>query len=63
MAVEIRLQNIIQDAKNAGWEETDVLTAIIEVADNLMLAHSANAELGATKSAQTETRLMNSPAN
>jgi hypothetical protein len=47
MAVEFPLQEIIEAAVKAGWEDTEVLTAIIEVADNLMLAQGSNAELDA----------------
>ena len=47
MAVELPMQDLIENAVQAGWEETEVLTAIIEVADNLMLAHGENAELDA----------------
>lgn len=47
MAVEVPLQDLIGSAVAAGWNEVEVLTAIIEVADNLMLAHGANAELDA----------------
>ncbi|WP_152564367.1 hypothetical protein [Neorhizobium vignae] len=47
MAIEFPLQEIIEAAVKAGWEETEVLTAIIEVADNLVLAHGSNAELDA----------------
>ncbi|CDZ52338.1 Hypothetical protein NGAL_HAMBI1189_44350 [Neorhizobium galegae bv. officinalis] len=47
MAIEIPLQDLIQTAVRAGWDEPEVLTAIIEVADNLMLAHGSNAELDA----------------
>ncbi|CDZ43121.1 Hypothetical protein NGAL_HAMBI1146_58940 [Neorhizobium galegae bv. officinalis] len=47
MAIEIPLQEIVEAAVKAGWEETEVLTAIIEVADNLVLAHGSNAELDA----------------
>ncbi|MDR6818524.1 hypothetical protein J2X76_003701 [Neorhizobium sp. 2083] len=47
MAIEIPLQDVIQSAVNAGWNEVEVLTAIIEVADNLVLAHGANAEVDA----------------
>ncbi|KAB1086510.1 hypothetical protein F4V91_08765 [Neorhizobium galegae] len=47
MAIEIPLQDLIQSAVRSGWEETEVLTAIIEVADNLVLAHGSNAELDA----------------
>jgi hypothetical protein len=45
--VEMPLQGIIEAAVKAGWEETEVLTAIIEVADNLVLAHGSKAELDA----------------
>lgn len=47
MAIELPLKDLIEAAVAAGWEETEVLTAIIEVADNLMLAHGHNAELNA----------------
>jgi hypothetical protein len=47
MAIEIPLQDLVQAAVKAGWEEPEVLTAIIEVADNLTLAHGSNAELDA----------------
>ncbi|WP_172724351.1 hypothetical protein [Neorhizobium tomejilense] len=47
MAIEIPLQDLIQAAVKAGWDEPEVLTATIEVADNLMLAHGSNAELDA----------------
>ena len=47
MAIEIPLQDLIQAAVRAGWDEPEMLTAIIEVADNLMLAHGSNAELDA----------------
>ncbi len=38
MAVETVLQDLVEDAMRRGWEETEVLSAITEVADNLMLA-------------------------
>ncbi|MBP1842036.1 hypothetical protein J2046_000280 [Rhizobium petrolearium] len=47
MAVELPLQDIIEGAVKAGWDDKEVLAAIIEVADNLMLAAGANAELDA----------------
>jgi hypothetical protein len=47
MAIEIPLQDLIEAAVKAGWDKPEVLTAIIEVADNLMLAHCSNAELDA----------------
>lgn len=47
MAVELPLQDLIEEAVQAGWDETEVLAAIIEVADNLMLANVNNAELDA----------------
>jgi hypothetical protein len=45
MAVEGHVQGIVDQAKRAGWRPAEVLTAIIEVADNLMLAEACNAEL------------------
>lgn len=47
MAVEIPLQDLIEEAVQVGWDETEVLAAIIEVADNLMLVNVNNAELDA----------------
>ena len=47
MAVELPLQDVIQAAVEAGWSEQETLSAVIEVADNLMLAHGENAELDA----------------
>jgi hypothetical protein len=47
MAVELPVQDLIEKAVQAGWEETEVLAAIIEVADNLMLTHGENVELDA----------------
>ncbi|WP_037087161.1 hypothetical protein [Neorhizobium vignae] len=47
MAIEFPLQEIIDTAVKAGWGEAEVLTAIIEVADNLVLAHGSNSELDA----------------
>jgi hypothetical protein len=45
MAIEIPLQDVIEAAVRAGWYEDEVLTAIISVADNFMLADRANPEL------------------
>jgi len=47
MAVELPIQDVIEAAVIAGWTEAEALAAIIEVADNLMLAHGENAELDA----------------
>lgn len=38
MAVELPLQDIVDTAVAAGWKETEILSAMIAVADNLMLA-------------------------
>ncbi|WP_245448300.1 MULTISPECIES: hypothetical protein [Neorhizobium] len=46
MAIEMPLQDLIQAAVKAGWDEPEVLTAIIEVADNLMLAHGCERRAG-----------------
>jgi hypothetical protein len=54
MAVEMPFQELIEDAIRAGWQETKVITAIIEVADNLMLAAGTNAEIGTAPCAQAE---------
>ncbi|WP_149740621.1 hypothetical protein [Rhizobium sp. RU20A] len=45
IAVEIILQDLVEDAMRRGWEETEVLCAITEVSDNLMLAAAANRDL------------------
>lgn len=47
MAVELPVQDLIEKAVEAGWDETEVLVAIIEVADDLTLAAGANAEVNA----------------
>ncbi|UIY31429.1 hypothetical protein LZK73_30555 (plasmid) [Neorhizobium galegae] len=50
MAIEIPLHEIIEAAVKSGWEVTEALTAIIEVADNLVLAHGSSA--GARRAAE-----------
>ncbi len=47
MAIELPIQDVIEAAVAAGWSEEETLAAIIEVADNLMLANVNNAELDA----------------
>lgn len=47
MAIELPVQEIIAAAVKSGWKEEEVITAIIEVADNLMLAAGENAEVDA----------------
>lgn len=47
MALELAVQDVVEAAMRAGWQEAEVLSAITEVADNLMLAAGANAELDA----------------
>lgn len=47
MAVELPLQDIIESAMSAGWREEEVLSAMTEVIDNLMLANINNSELDA----------------
>ncbi|KAB1115042.1 hypothetical protein F4V89_05310 [Neorhizobium galegae] len=47
LAIEIPLQEIVEATAKAGWEEAEVLTAIIKGADNLVLAHGSNADLDA----------------
>jgi hypothetical protein len=41
-AIEDSVINIIGEAKAAGWEQNEILAAIIEVADNMALALNAN---------------------
>lgn len=45
MAVETVLQDLVEEARREGWEETEVLSAITDVSDHLMLAAAANREL------------------
>lgn len=45
MAVETVLQDLVEDAVRQGWEAKEVLSAITEVADNLMLGAAANRDL------------------
>lgn len=40
LAIEARLQALV----GSGWGEQEVLSAVIEVADNLMLANMSNSE-------------------
>jgi hypothetical protein len=46
MAIEAQFQDLVEAARNAGWNEVEALTAIIEVADNRMPARRSNADLG-----------------
>ncbi|CAA9235548.1 MAG: hypothetical protein AVDCRST_MAG93-1079 [uncultured Chloroflexia bacterium] len=45
LAIELPLQDIVEAAVEAGWKDAEILSAMIEVADNLMLATGANDEL------------------
>ncbi|MDR6819012.1 hypothetical protein J2X76_004194 [Neorhizobium sp. 2083] len=45
MAIEIPVKDLVQSAVQAGRNETEILTAIIEVADNLMLTAKFYAEI------------------
>jgi hypothetical protein len=45
IADELPLQEVVEAAVKAGWKETEVLSALIEVSDNLMLRSASNAEL------------------
>jgi hypothetical protein len=45
LAIEARLQQIVEDAYIAGWEPSEVLAAIIEVADNIALQFGENEAL------------------
>ncbi|CLP90074.1 Uncharacterised protein [Mycobacterium tuberculosis] len=45
MALELAVQEIVEAAVKVGWHETEALSAITEVADNLILAAGANAEI------------------
>ncbi|WP_161784732.1 hypothetical protein [Rhizobium sp. YS-1r] len=41
------MQDLIESAVKVGWDDKEVLASVIEVADNLMLAAGANAEVEA----------------
>ncbi|MGV2140051.1 hypothetical protein ACQZ45_18905 [Agrobacterium sp. 16-2014-1-2a] len=43
-AIEAGLQTLVGSAIASGWGEQEVLAAVIEVADNLMLANMSNSE-------------------
>jgi hypothetical protein len=45
MPVELPLQDLVDAAVEAGWTRQGVLTAIIEVADNLFLAEACSWEV------------------
>lgn len=45
MAIELAVQDIVEAAMKMGWQETEALSAITEVADNLILAAGANTEI------------------
>jgi hypothetical protein len=45
MAIFLPLQDVISAAERAGWDEVEVMSAIIEVTDTLMLGAGANAEV------------------
>jgi len=44
LAIEARLQALVGSAVGSGWGEQEVLSTVIEVADNLMLANMSNSE-------------------
>ena len=41
-ALETRVISIIDNGKAAGWSTRDITTALVALADNLMLADEAN---------------------
>lgn len=43
-ALESRVIAIFDEGKAAGWSTRDITTALVALADNLMLAEEANAE-------------------
>lgn len=43
-ALESRVIAIIDDGKAAGWSVADITTALVALADNVMLADAANGE-------------------
>ena len=45
MAIEPSVQDIVDDARLAGWSDREVLSAIIEVADDLMLESACDDDL------------------
>lgn len=42
LAIETRVHQIVEDAYIAGWEPSEVLTAIIEIADSIALQFGEN---------------------
>lgn len=51
MAVETPIQDLVETAVAKGWEEREVLSAIIEVCENLVLAAQSNDKLNTVLSA------------
>jgi hypothetical protein len=47
MALELSVQDIVEAAVKTGWREAEALSAITEIADNLMLVAGSNAEIDA----------------
>lgn len=45
LAIESRVHQIVEDAYIVGWEPSEVLAAIIEVADNMALQFGENQAL------------------
>lgn len=45
-AIDVAVREILDAATLAGWTENEVTAALVEVADNRMLALAANAETG-----------------
>jgi len=45
MAIESSVQDLVEVAMRAGWNEREILASLIDVADNLMLEASTNEEV------------------
>lgn len=43
-AIEARIVAVIDEGRGAGWSVSEIAAALIDLADNLMLADAANAE-------------------
>ncbi|MND64563.1 hypothetical protein D3C80_559030 [compost metagenome] len=57
-AMELSVAELIDKATAAGWKYEEVIAAISELADNLMLARHANAD---TESSIEELQRLNRP--
>jgi len=45
--LEDRVTTIVDDARAAGWSVEEIAIALLELADNMVLGHTANASMEA----------------